>query len=330
MIDDRNLTKKYRETKKQETPDLWDRIESELRPVERSAEVPPGLTMHQEANDSKAGRKKGRRYRQFGWAAAAAVFGVVVIGSRLGNPAGERSGSPTNVAEATVGKQAAVDAEDAAGTAVALETTIALQEAVPEREGMEPAGPGTAASDVALLTTGTLQIPANARTVPYDAEYFSEDILRETDLLCGGVITDVAFAYDDQGNAIYVSYNMTISKVYYAEDYVSGMDTITVASPIIETDGDEAYLLYQMQIGRHYLLPLTGQPGNWELLYPFAPQIQVLDEQSYKFHSGYSSLINHQTEVAKGISEGENDFYYDRMLIRNDNNFLSELISLVN
>ena len=304
MIDDRKLTRRYKEMQEQGAPDLWNRIESELQPVDRSVEVPQGLTAYQEQNNGKAGKETGRPYRKFGWvAAAAAVLGVIVIGSRQGIPAGDMSGSTAIVSENGVTEAVAEDFENASAT--------------------------TLASDAVLLKTSTLQVPANARTVPYDAEYFSEDILRETDLLCGAVITDVSFIYDDQGNAIYVNYDMTVSKVYYAEDYVSGMDEISVTSPIIETDGDEAYLLYQMQIGRHYLLPLTGQQGNWELLYPFAPQIQVLDEQSYQFHSGYSSLINYRTEVTKGTSEGENDFYYDRMLIREDSDFITDLISLV-
>ena len=50
---------------------------------------------------------------------------------------------------------------------------------------------------------------------------------------------------------------------------------------------------------------------------------------AYLFHSGYVSLVNDTTDVVIGSQEGENDYYYDRMVLRNDEDFLSQLVSLV-
>ena len=73
----------------------------------------------------------------------------------------------------------------------------------------------------------------------------------------------------------------------------------------------------------------ANEDGVWELLYPFAPQIQVTGDGAYLFHSGYASLVSSEASVVIGSQEGESDYYYDRMLLRDDDNFLSDLISLV-
>ncbi len=52
-------------------------------------------------------------------------------------------------------------------------------------------------------------------------------------------------------------------------------------------------------------------------------------EQEYLFHSGYASLVTQDTSVAVKTPEGTNDYYYDRMLVREDGNFLSDLVSLI-
>ena len=56
------------------------------------------------------------------------------------------------------------------------------------------------------------------------------------------------------------------------------------------------------------------------------PQIQVAPGGGYLFHSGYASLIDDSAFVVVGQQEGDNDFYYDRMLLREDSDFLSDLI----
>ncbi len=182
--------------------------------------------------------------------------------------------------------------------------------------------------ELKLAAYRPMAVPENAVTVPEDSQYFSEAILKDAQLLCGGTVTKVSFEKDSSGKAVKVVYEMTLDQVYYAEDYTAGMETITVKSPIIKTDGDEVYILYQLQPGGVYLLPLCRKDKDWELLYPFAPQIQVTGDGEYLFHSGYASLVNEATSVVIGSQEGSNDYYYDRMVLRKDEDFLSDLLAL--
>ena len=182
---------------------------------------------------------------------------------------------------------------------------------------------------LAVADYTALAVPERAVTVPEDSWYFSEDILADTGLLCGAGVSKVSFEYDNSGNAVKVVYDLTIDEIYFAEDYVSSGNQIQVKSPIIEAEGDEAFLLYQLQTDSTYLLPLKRLEGTWELLYPFAPQVQVLKEGGYLFHSGYASLMDSTASVVIGQQQAVNDYYYDRMLFRDDDSFLSDFLSLV-
>lgn len=186
--------------------------------------------------------------------------------------------------------------------------------------------------DYGQLKTAAYQpvaVPQNAVTMPEDARYFSEAVLRDAQLLCSGTVQSVSFEEDSSGRAVKVVYELILNQVYYAEDYITGVDRILVKSPIIKTDGDEMYILYQLQPEGTYLLPLSKNNKDWELLYPFAPQIQVTADGEYLFHSGYASLVNDSTSLVIGSQEGRNDYYYDRMVLRKDEGFLSDLLALV-
>lgn len=165
--------------------------------------------------------------------------------------------------------------------------------------------------------------------VPEDLRYFSEEVLGDTELLFAGSVTDIFFECDSQGRADKIVYQMNLEQVYYAQDYLSGGSVILVKSPVVETQGDEMHSLYQLQKNCSYLLPLCQKEGNWELVYPFAPQIQMMPDGAYLFHTGYISLINEETQTAIQSQEGLNDYFYDRMRLRRDDEFLSELIHLV-
>lgn len=165
--------------------------------------------------------------------------------------------------------------------------------------------------------------------VPEDLCYFSEDVLGDTELLFAGSVTDIFFECDKLGRADKIVYQMNLEQVYYAQNYISGGSVILVKSPIVKTQGDEMHSLYQLQQNCSYLLPLCQKKGNWELVYPFAPQIQVMPDGAYLFHTGYISLINKETQTTVQNQEGLNDYFYDRMRLRRDDEFLSELVHLV-
>lgn len=224
-----------------------------------------------------------------------------------------------------------MNAAPQAAPRMAVEEDLAPMEImeVPNYEATEDRNGFLRYDQLQLVSYQPLAVPEDAVTVPEDSRYFSEAIFRDTELLVGGTVTDVTLEYDGDGKAVKVVYEMNLDQVYYAEDYTTGLETLTVKSPIVETEGDEVFILYQLQPGGTYLLPLWQKDGDWELLYPFAPQIQVTGDGGYLFHSGYASLVTGDTSVVLGSQEGENDYYYDRMLLREDGNFLSDFVSLV-
>lgn len=330
-MNEKRWKEEYRKLQEDATPDLWDRIEGRLeaRP-ERGREAAQEVRGMQESGDrqetsglqdadsaGKTGWMRLQRRYGYGLTAAAAAIAITVglnVVRNTGSMAPEMAARPaaTEAAETTAAASAAgkVTMESEAMPAALADGVLTWQQ-------------------LSLGTHNALSVPEGAVTVPEDTWYFSEAILADTDLLCGAVVQNVSFAYDSSGNASKVVYDLTIDEIYYAEDYVASKETIQVQSPIVKTEGDEAFLLYQLQRSGTYLLPLKQQEGAWELLYPFAPQVQVLKEGGYLFHSGYVSLMDSQTSVVIGQQEAANDYYYDRMLFRDDDGFLSDFLSLV-
>lgn len=350
MMDEKRLEQKYRELKHQAAPDLWARIEGNLKDHPERA----GKAQHAETIREFPQRKRGKTPVYGMAAAAAAILVLVAAVPQLDRIGGGKSAAPMM-------NQAAADSDmEAAPMDMAPENTAQGDAAIPETQEMALSSEVTAAENSAENSAGNsagkakaagaakdlpdgvlsygqlqltswqpLQVPEQAVTVPEDSQYFSEGILGDTELLCGATVISAELETDHSGKAVKVVYELELDQVYYAEDYTAGMDRFTVKSPIIKTDGDEAYVLYQLLPEGTYLLPLKKQDGDWELLYPFAPQIQVTGEGAYLFHSGYVSLVTEDTSVVIGSQEGANDYYYDRMLLREDDNFLSDFVSLV-
>ena len=186
-------------------------------------------------------------------------------------------------------------------------------------------------SRLSLTPYTPMTVPAQAKTMSYDAVHFSEDILKDTEFLCQGTVTRARLETDQEGNAVMITYDIALDQVYYSQDYVSGADSITVAAPIVPAQADsgsESHVLYQLQPGASYLLPLKRQDQDWQLLCASAPQVQVTREGAYLFHSGYATLADDHARVVVKDSEGTNDYYYDRMLLREDDSFLLDFLAL--
>lgn len=342
MMDEKRLEQEYREMKRQAAPDLWSRIEEGLKVhPERQ------MTTKRELDELPAGifnTAKRKRSRIYGLAAAAAaMLALMVVFPRMsGEKAAETEGAAWDSVQEFAKEETEMllenEAEPGAGmlfgtteksdTDAGGETQRAMGASLSSGKVRLPDG----VVDYAQLNLAAYQpvtVPENAVTIPEDTQYFSEAILRDTQLLCSGTVKRVFFEEDASQKAVKVVYELALDQVHYAEDYITGEDRIFVKSPIIKTDGDEMYILYQLQPEGTYLLPLCKNDGGWELLYPFAPQIQVTGDGEYLFHSGYSSLVNDSTSVVIGSQEGRNDYYYDRMVLRKDGEFLSELLALV-
>ncbi len=310
-MDEKQLKAEYRKWRQQETPDLWSRIESNLKEH-------PDRDKEQEEMQKIRSFQPGRRIFPTSAVAAAAVAVMVAVKMLVPDFIGDKSarmGTKTEIMAQITGE------EEAVMEAGELDTW--MEEGGNEDSGVIDQG------QLMLASYHPVAVPENAVTISADDQYFSEAVLKDAELVCRGTVTDVSLEEDSSGKAVKVVYKVSLDQVDYAEDYVVGMDEITVKSPIVKTDGDEVYILYQLQIGGTYLLPLLQQEGGWELLYPFAPQIQVTGEGGYLFHSGYATLMNDETLVVTGAPQGSNDVFYDRMVLRKDDNFLSEFLNLV-
>lgn len=340
-MDEKKLEQEYRELKQQAAPDLWSRIEQNL--AEHPEREGKAETSEPDVQEKENVIHHIPRWRNaYGVAAAAAVIVVSMAVNRQISSMSSKSMAPEMAMETMAAAPAMDEAWEknmAAGAAPADGVEEAEAAPVPEMAaGAEPrfmSGSTSGSSGILfyenleLAAYQPLTVPEQAVTVPEDAEYFSEAILGDTGLLCGGTVEHAELEYDEAGRAVKVVYQVALDKVYYSEDYTAGLEMLTVKSPIVETAGDEAYVLYQLQEGGTYLLPLRKHSDEWELLYPFAPQIQVTGDGAYLFHSGYTSLVSSETSVVVGNQEGANDYYYDRMLLRKDDNFLTDLITLV-
>lgn len=339
MTDEKRLEQEYRELKCRQAPDLWERIEGNLQ---KHPERNPQAGTNAPEVIIGAGRRPGRfkRNQVYGMATvAAAVLVLLVAAPEFLKGRGGKDAMPNQTAPLMAGAaEAAPEMEGEAGAeteaAVPESAAIPQERAAAEKNVLSSTRDhlpdGVLAYDqLQLASYQPVALPKNAVSVAEDSQYFSEEILKDAELLCGGTVTGVSLEQDASGKAVKVVYEMALEQVYYAEDYTTGMETVTVKSPIVKADGDEMYILYQLQPGGTYLLPLHKPDQDWELLYPFAPQIQVSGDGAYLFHSGYTSLMNEDTSVVVGRPEGDNDYFYDRMVLRRDEDFLSDLLKLV-
>ncbi len=355
MMDEKRLEQEYRSLKCQQAPDLWNRIERNLQEhPERETEAEINVKERLGKGNQESIRLSRRQI--YAMATAAAAMLVLLVAApglmegrlkktseplQMANMAETLEAAPEAAALETVAESeemtTAGNAELQADTtenkveAIAEENLPdAVSRAAKNGASSKVLPDGVLMSDQLLLANyQPMSLPENVVTMAEDSQYFSEDILRDAELLCGGTVMGVSLEQDTSGKSVKVVYEMTLDQVYFAEDYTTGMETITVKSPIVKTEGDEVYILYQLQLGGTYLLPLHRSDQDWELLYPFAPQIQVTGDGAYLFHTGYVSLISEDTSVVIGRPEGNNDYFYDRMVLRRDENFLSDLLKLV-
>lgn len=353
------LEQEYKNMKRQDAPDLWSRIEERLEEhPERS------LSRDREENEKEQENRRIRRSHRgrsafsgrivFGAAASiAAVFLLMVASPWYGDLLSVRKGSTLTENPEDFYGEAGRAAETTASSpenyltsqetlsqdrspameesAVPVEKDTLTEENHPAKMAEKShAAPGVLLySQLELADYESLSLPAQAETLSHDAMYFSEDVLEDTELLCVGTVLSVSLeTHESHGPALLV-YDLLVDSVCCSEDYATDLTHIQVKSPVVEAVGGENQILYQLQVDSSYVLPLRDEENGWELLFPFAPQIQVTPGGGYLFHSGYASLIDDSAFVVVGQQEGDNDFYYDRMLFRDDGDFLSDLVTVV-
>ena len=189
------LEQEYRELKYQDTPELWSRIEENLKEhSERS------LTLQRE-EESRKDRRSWRNWssvrRRTIFAAgmsAAAVFLLIMAGSpyfdllsvgKKENMAGGSFGDLTESEYMADGNGAVVNDES-------LFCTEAGKNEIPNGNGWGEEERATSGvliySQLNLTDTQPLSIPPQAVCQAEDTMYFSEDILGDTELLCLGTV----------------------------------------------------------------------------------------------------------------------------------------------
>ena len=321
MSDKKNLRQEYIELQHHQAPDLWDRIESQLE--EKS---PEQIT----AGNLERKRIRSSRYWVKGLAAAACMFIFVSAVWVSGKVAGQKTASLEQVQETVkfAGPQQ---------TAGALETTMAVQETAAQdgsftnenSPGYETAG--ILAVDyrtLSLKAAEPLALPPAVKTVDND-RYFSEAVLSDTGLLCQGRVQQVSFEYDEDGTATAISYQIEVNKILYSEDYMTEGAVVNVKSEIDQNAVVGNTVLYALLENRTYLLPLAARDESLWLVFPFAPQIELTDNQEYLFHNGWKSLVNQDSYVVLNNETVPEDTYYDRIYLRKDSAVEDELVSLM-
>lgn len=223
------------------------------------------------------------------------------------------------------------------------EATFAAEAALPAGGNSGPGGIGGIGGtddDSAHAASGNantqktavrlLSVPDRAVTAPADAEYFTEEVLADTDMLTVFTVTRAEFVFDPNGHAYRLRYYGTVNESLL-EDDESGRpgSELQILSPIVGSDTPDSTVLYQLVPGQVYILPLKKEHGDWYLVYPYAPQIRLHADGSFEFHTGYSSLLNDDTEAIPGSPMSKDDFWFDRIVVRSDGEFARELTELV-
>lgn len=298
MSRNEKLKNAYRNLQIQDTPDLWERISKNLTGAEAREDGDPGK-IHE------TGKKRRKRYRFEAGIAAAACCVIVALGSltarRLGNPG--RSGP--EMEGAFLQQETAGPAKD-----------------VFEKEG------GIVYYENLPLGGAHVQAPAKNTVCTAMDFYFTEEVLKDTSLMVKAAVSKVFYDEESDGRIHNAIYEIEIDKVLYAENHISAGQKIRVKSPLIE-GGDARKPLYGLKEGGTYVLPLKYEDGSYRPVFPYAPQIEVTAESGYVYHNGWHSLVDHRSSVVLMTSQTPGDFYYDRMMLREDPDFLTELIQLV-
>lgn len=334
------LEQAYKDLQMRELPDLWDRIEDGLETGKVMEAV--------DISESAPLPEKRNRVRYGMGLAAMACCAVIVIGAsallprRQTDPAAETTAGTMAVTEAAGGVMEATEAAETTAAAMDGAENDAGKMDIPDRnqqadsEGNYAKGPKeTAAFAENTVWYGDLELSGkevplpsqNVAFAPEDSYYFTEEILMNADLLCQITVNRVSYGEDPDGIVRNVNYDLMIDKVLYSEDYAAGNQKLKATAPLVGSQS-EARPLYVLKEGGHYVLPLKSGEGVYELVFPYAPQIEVTEDARYVFHTGWQSLMDSQTESVNKAQDASGDFYFDRMVIRSDNTFLSNLAAL--
>ncbi len=184
-------------------------------------------------------------------------------------------------------------------------------------------------ADIRPVSLPTVTVAQSPQT-----RYFTMDAFTDTELLAQATVQNINFIFNDNKEATSVVYTILTDNVYYSEgDYPSmgrysdGTELLTIISPIVRADD---VWMYPLQVNRTYLLPLTvTDKGAINLVFPYAPQIELSLDGFCVFHSGWQALINDNTGYLLVECVHPDDYFYDRMLVRPADGLAKDLIRII-
>lgn len=330
----------YKQLRHSEAPDLWSRIESGI-------DTAPGVKPSPESapTDITANCRPSRKSIPYASLAAAALLFIVASAAAAVTMLPKDFNSAQCVDKAVINDADFIysadlpEADDTffeVGKGQTYATTPAYDETAATVPMYTEKNTASVKEDcreklpadyslLLLADTHSVMLPDSVSSQPAQEKYFTQDIFKDTDFLISATVKDISFGYNDSGEAYEVLYSVSVNTVYFQNDALPVAE-LTVTSPIVQTDNVWLYPLY---INRTYLLPLKYADSSLELVYPYAPQIEVSLDGYYIFHSGWQSLITDSTESIKLPFIHSDDFYHDKMLIRGDYEFANDLTDFI-
>ena len=316
---EKKIREKYIEMNDEAAPDmdaLWSRIEEKL--PEKNEETTPVTSKP---------RIKMNRIVSFAVPLAACIIAVIAL-PQLMNSA-DNSPSPIisdgNYAEDAQASPAAEENSDnqfndAADNAQA-EQAEQIDQAQPSgdaqdtyRSALEAYGSTVEYEMLSLNPSETVSVkPAGIRGSD-NSKYFVEDeVLESTQLFCRASVKDVYFS--DGGDT--VCYTLEADEtIYRGSETDTEKKTITAIATVTNGEMFKDKSEYLLCENRTYLLPLRMENSvtdTYRIVFPYAPQIEITLDNYYIFHNGWNTLTDGEISDVICTSQGNDDYYYDRM-----------------
>lgn len=328
MSKKRRLDDTYKELQSSGLPDLWSRIEKGLDMETIKAEYLEENAALAGRNVQKAGRRvirNGLRRRNFRWKYGAGIASAAVcilLSAQIGRLYSNREQEAGRVAETI----AAADGYSAETKHYKPNQMAAQDQAEIAPENSELVQSLVWYSELPVSGTDAAPPPEEAVYASADCLYFTEEVLKQSSALCQVSVEQVSYEKNSNGDIWTVCYDLTVHDILSGGEDLEPDWRLEVRSPLIGTK--ESNGLYIMKEGGNYLLPLTMQEGGWELAFPYAPQIEQTGNGGYIFHTGWQSLLTEDTVVVMKKRQAPEDYYYDRMVLRQDPEFVRSLVLL--
>ena len=345
-MNDKDLIKVYKDLKNSEAPDLWNRIEASLDTASLAEEV-NGNTQEQPSVTARPNKILPlKNYNKFVFSSAAVILVVLVATAVIGLPLLRGNKSAENIKvfkshdEASPAQEADSKYDSLTDYSVLPTVTAPITTPAPtcttadEPLKREEAAMPKTYSELKLADIQPVRLPTVTAPQSPQTRYFTTEAFADTDLLIQATVLSINFIYNDKSEAHSVVYTVSADNVYYSgREYptvgrdADGCDMLTVISPIIQADD---VWMYPLLVNRTYLLPLTVTDSDAiNLVFPYAPQIELTLDGFCVFHSGWQALINDNTGILLVDCVHPDDYFYDRMLVRPTNGLTNDLTRLI-